>query len=142
MKAPLVSVVIPTYNSASTLSKTIEALCTQDYPQELLEIVVVDDGSTDKTRKCSGYLSVSVSKKRGRLKQGYRVEKFSWRHYLFYRCGLYPATELGCRIGACLSRRPRGGRGRFVWHREQGKHFCGLHLPGDNPEAPHYAHTS
>jgi glycosyltransferase involved in cell wall biosynthesis len=51
MKAPLVSVVIPTYNSASTLPKTVEALYNQDYPRELLEIVVVDDGSTDKTRE-------------------------------------------------------------------------------------------
>lgn len=45
---PLVSVVVPAYNHAETLPATIESLLAQDYPA--LEIIVLDDGSTDNTR--------------------------------------------------------------------------------------------
>lgn len=42
-----VSIVIPAYNSEATLPQCLEALEQQTYPP--LEIIVVDDGSTDKT---------------------------------------------------------------------------------------------
>lgn len=40
-----VSVVIPAYHAARTLPYTLAALKGQSYPQDLLEVVVVDDGS-------------------------------------------------------------------------------------------------
>ena len=45
--APLFSVIIPAYNSASTLARAVESVCTQSWPPH--EIIVVDDGSTDET---------------------------------------------------------------------------------------------
>jgi len=45
----VVSVVIATYNSEKTLGKTLQALRNQSYPQDKLEIIVVDGGSCDKT---------------------------------------------------------------------------------------------
>jgi len=51
MEKPYISIVIPTYNSALTLSQTIKACLIQDYPRDRLEIIVVDDGSIDDTKR-------------------------------------------------------------------------------------------
>ncbi len=45
--APLVTVVIPTYNRCGYLAETIDSVLAQDHPA--IEIVVVNDGSTDAT---------------------------------------------------------------------------------------------
>lgn len=49
MNAPLVSVIIPTYNRAATLRRTVDSALSQTYRP--LEIIVVDDGSTDATEE-------------------------------------------------------------------------------------------
>ncbi|MGC8724706.1 MAG: glycosyltransferase, partial [Acidobacteriota bacterium] len=44
---PPLSVIIPARNEAATIERTVAAHCSQDYPR--LQVVVVDDGSTDGT---------------------------------------------------------------------------------------------
>ncbi len=45
----LASVIIPAYNSASTIGECVDALKAQDFSKKEFEIIVVDDGSTDGT---------------------------------------------------------------------------------------------
>jgi hyaluronan synthase len=46
---PTVSVIIPAYNEGAMVEKAIESSVMSDYPREKLEILCVDDGSTDDT---------------------------------------------------------------------------------------------
>jgi len=48
---PLVSVVVPAYNEERQIGRCLDALRTAGYPLEKLDIMVVDDGSTDATRE-------------------------------------------------------------------------------------------
>jgi len=51
---PTVSVVIPTYNCADRLVQALASVAAQSHAHERLEIVVVDDGSTDDTAERVG----------------------------------------------------------------------------------------
>ena len=44
-----VSIVVPVYNGAGTISACLESLLSQNYPAEAYDIIVVENGSTDNT---------------------------------------------------------------------------------------------
>lgn len=54
---PLVSVVLPVYNAEAYIARSLESVCRQTYND--LEIIVVDDGSTDGTAKIIGKLAAA-----------------------------------------------------------------------------------
>ncbi|MHA2052754.1 MAG: glycosyltransferase [Candidatus Hodarchaeales archaeon] len=54
MDEPPVSVIISVYNRASEIHQCLDALANQTYPDELLEIIVVDDYSTDNLKSVVG----------------------------------------------------------------------------------------
>jgi glycosyltransferase involved in cell wall biosynthesis len=47
--SPVVSIVMATYNFERFVARAIESVLAQDYPADALELIVVDDGSTDST---------------------------------------------------------------------------------------------
>ena len=49
MKTPHISVLIDTYNHERYIDQAIVSVLEQDFPRKEMEIVVVDDGSTDST---------------------------------------------------------------------------------------------
>ena len=52
MQEPLITVVIPCYNQGHFLAQAIESILSQSHKN--VEIIVVDDGSTDNTREVAG----------------------------------------------------------------------------------------
>ncbi|HLC52109.1 MAG TPA: glycosyltransferase [Candidatus Nanoarchaeia archaeon] len=46
---PLFSVIVPAYNEEESIENTLKSLIDLEYPMDKIEIVVVNDGSTDKT---------------------------------------------------------------------------------------------
>lgn len=46
---PTVSIVIPTYNEERNIKKCLQSIFKQDYPKRLLEVILVDNYSEDKT---------------------------------------------------------------------------------------------
>jgi len=83
-KLPGVSVVVPAYNEEKNIADTIESLLNLEYPKNKLEIIVVDDGSTDNTfeiaKKYEGSNVKVIRKENGgkssALNAGIRAAKF------------------------------------------------------------------
>ena len=50
-KDPLISIIMPTLNSAKTIKLSLESVRAQDWPADRVEILVVDGGSKDETRQ-------------------------------------------------------------------------------------------
>jgi len=56
-RLPTVSIVVPVKNEERVIGRLLEALSRLDYPPEKKEIVIVEDGSTDKTmQRCKEYM--------------------------------------------------------------------------------------
>lgn len=64
---PSVSFIIPTYNVGDILTGCLDSIRKQDYPQEKIEIIVVDGGSKDETIQIAkSYYATVISEKTGR----------------------------------------------------------------------------
>jgi hyaluronan synthase len=48
-RAPRLTVLIPAYNEGAMVAETVASAATASYPRERLEIIAIDDGSTDDT---------------------------------------------------------------------------------------------
>jgi len=48
---PNISIIIPTYNEEKNIQSCLDSIKNSDYPKEKIEIIVIDDGSTDNTKK-------------------------------------------------------------------------------------------
>jgi biofilm PGA synthesis N-glycosyltransferase PgaC len=50
-RTPKVSVIVPAYNEEEFIGDCVRSLLALDYPKDRLEVVVVNDGSSDRTRE-------------------------------------------------------------------------------------------
>lgn len=71
-----VSIIIPTYNRANFLGKTLESCINQTYPEESFEIIVADNNSTDNTKEV-----VEKWQKESRIPIKYVLEKRQGAHF-------------------------------------------------------------
>lgn len=56
VELPTVSILIPAHNEEIVIEETIKAMVAQNYPKDKLEVIVVNDNSTDRTGKiCDHY---------------------------------------------------------------------------------------
>lgn len=129
MEKPLISVIIPVYNTETYLDKCVRSVLMQDYDN--FELILVDDGSTDSSSQIMDDLAeqdsriVVIHKENGgqssarnvgldRAKGAYISFVDSDDHvtpdYLSYLLSLFPEDD-GCRISACNHLIVRGEHG-------------------------------
>jgi len=77
-----ISIIIPTYNAQKTIKRAVDSALNQDFPKEDFEIIVINDGSTDKTleniKNYKGKIKIISQKNKGALKaanRGFRIAK-------------------------------------------------------------------
>lgn len=68
---PLISVIIPVYNSQDYLEKCIESVCNQTYDN--LEIIIINDGSTDDTDRACERVVTKYTESRQEVVRTFRV---------------------------------------------------------------------
>lgn len=61
MRAPVVSVIIPTYNCTEFLPQAVRSVLDQGLPEEQVELIVVDDGSKDDVRSALAQFGTAVT---------------------------------------------------------------------------------
>ena len=66
---PYISICIPTYNNQTTIADCLESIKAQDYPQDRIEILVIDGGSTDKTLSLCKYNANIIINNRWRIEE-------------------------------------------------------------------------
>jgi cellulose synthase/poly-beta-1,6-N-acetylglucosamine synthase-like glycosyltransferase len=48
-RLPTVSILIPAHNEALVIAETLRSILALNYPQDRMEVIVINDGSTDET---------------------------------------------------------------------------------------------
>lgn len=89
MLEPLVSVIIPTYNYAKYIVEAVNSVLTQTYPQDKIEIIIIDDGSTDNTFEIlknfieNNIISYSFQENKGKANATYNAIQKCQGKYIF-----------------------------------------------------------
>jgi len=88
---PLVSIIMPAFNEEELIGKAIDCIFASNYPQDRMEVIAVNDGSTDTTL---------FSMTRAKRKYGRKLKVISFKKNLGKRKALYAGLKIS--------------RGRFV----------------------------
>lgn len=60
IKYPTITVILATYNSTRTIQQCLESIRNQDYPQNKIDILIIDGSSTDNTRTMAKNYNVKI----------------------------------------------------------------------------------
>jgi len=60
MEKPVVSIIIPTYNEEKHLASCLQSIYQQDFSRKSIEIIIIDDGSTDETIRIAKKYSARI----------------------------------------------------------------------------------
>ncbi|MET4081476.1 cellulose synthase/poly-beta-1,6-N-acetylglucosamine synthase-like glycosyltransferase [Pedobacter sp. UYP30] len=98
-----VSIIIAARNEEINIERTIKALLTQNYPKALIEVIIVDDQSTDRTAEIvEGYASKGI--KLLKLNPGKRLNSYKKKAIetaIGLSCGdLIVTTDADCSMGS------------------------------------------
>lgn len=86
MVQPIVSLVITTKNEEKNIGNCLESILRQTYPKNLLEVIVVDNDSTDKTKQVTGeYNGVKVFDKgpERSAQRNFGIEKSEGKYIIY-----------------------------------------------------------
>ena len=81
-----ISIIIVTYNEESNIRKCLESITNQNYPSNLLEILIIDDNSTDNTVNIAKEFTNKIyfsGKKNSEVSKAIGIKKSIYRHILF-----------------------------------------------------------
>ncbi len=71
---PKVTVIVPAHNEAAVIDRCLQSVKVQDYPHDKLEVVVIDDGSTDGTAELAQSHADGTHPATGMIIRGQRIE--------------------------------------------------------------------
>jgi glycosyltransferase involved in cell wall biosynthesis len=112
---PFVSVLIPAYNEEDDISKCLESILRQDYPIDRYEVIVMDNGSTDRTKEVASGFNINIVDASGLNIGGVRnlgaeLAKGNIFAYIDADC-VAPQSWLQCGVSLLLSSRDVGAVG-------------------------------
>ncbi|MCX6815953.1 MAG: glycosyltransferase [Candidatus Aenigmarchaeota archaeon] len=73
LSIPSVSILIPAYNEEKNIANTIRCVKKLIYPKGKLEVMVIDDGSTDRTYEIAKKLGIRVLRKQNQGKKAFAL---------------------------------------------------------------------
>jgi glycosyltransferase involved in cell wall biosynthesis len=60
MELPTVNIVVPVYNQAQFVSRCLDSINNQDYPQDKIRIIIIDDGSSDESVNVASKYDITI----------------------------------------------------------------------------------
>jgi len=70
---PSVTVIVPAHNEAAVIDRCLKSIKCQDYPHDRLEVIVIDDGSTDGTAELADSHANNTHPDTGTIIRGQRI---------------------------------------------------------------------
>lgn len=143
---PFVSVIIPVLNGEATVGSCLTSLLQTDYPQERREVLVIDNGSTDRTAEIVESLPVTLLREnrpgasaarnrgietsRGDILVFVDADCMASRGWLKELLGGFDNKRVGAVAGEIVSYPPETSAERYVAIRNPRWHLGTLNYPG------------